>query len=313
MFSIRSLKVKAGMVFLLVPLLILAACGANGNSGGEGNKGKLIVASKLDVEAQLMASMYTQLLQKAGYTVEEKPALGNSAIIFEAITSNKIDIYPEFTATGLNKLNIPSSYDPKKDYETVKKGFKDQYKLDWLEAAPLNDGYALCMGKDTAAKLGISTLSDLAGKTKDLILTAPSDSIEFIDSLAKTYKTLSTKDFKELKTVDYAIGFQSVESNKSQVTVCYGTDATVQKSGMIFLKDDKNGFPAFNPGPVVREDILKKYSDIPSILNPMAQHLTTEASIDLQTKVDAKSKEGMSKSQAIRTVAREFLQSKGLL
>ena len=110
-------------------------------------KGAITVGGKLDVEAQLLTEMYTQLLQNGGYNVNEKLALGNSIIVHKAITSAVIDLYPEFTATGLNTLGIKSSYDPQKDYQAVKSGYENKFQVTWLDMAPLNDGYGICTTK----------------------------------------------------------------------------------------------------------------------------------------------------------------------
>lgn len=323
---IRLLRTRAVALFMCTVLLTLAACGATSttpgsNSGGgssasngscNGNKGNLTAASKLDVESQLLAKMYTLRLCKAGFHVTEKPALGNSTIIFQAITSGAIDLYPEFTATGLNKLNIPSTYNPQKDYQNVKNGFKSKYNLVWLDPSPLNDGYAICTSKDISQKLGITTLSQLAPQVSKLTLTSPSDGISFVDGLQHTYG-FTTKSFKQVQTVDYTLGFKAVTSNQSQMTVCYGTDATVPQQNFIFLKDDKNGFPAFNPAPVVRGDIMNKYPGIADALNPLAPDLTTDVSIQLQTQVANLKNSGTSSARAVTVVATNFLNSKHLL
>lgn len=316
--SLRSLKTKSAGALILVLLMLLSACGTSGNSpssntgSGSTPKGNLVVGGKLDVESQLLTKMYTLLLQKANYKVTEKPALGNSNIVFQAITSGSIDIYPEFTATGLNKLQVPTTYDPQKDYQAVKDGFDKNYKLSWLDAAPLNDGYALCTSKETSQKLGITSISDVKAKASQLALTSPSDGVSFVDGLQKVYG-LTTKSFKSTQTVDYALGFDAVKSDKAQITVCYGTDATVPQGGFVFLKDDKNGFPAFNPAPVVRNDIAQKYPDIASVLNPLAPKLTTDVSIQLQTQVAQKKSDGASVSRAVTLVATDFLKRQGLL
>lgn len=320
----HSLRAKLLLLFLCVPLLLSACGGSSSSSGGSsttgsassgncnGNKGNITVGSKLDVEGQLIANMYTLLLCKAGYHVTDKAALGNSNIVFQAITSGVIDLYPEYTADGLFKLNIPSTYDPQKDYQAVKDGFNSKYQLTWLDPAPLNDGYALCTTKDEAQKLGVSTISQLAPQVSKLTLTSPSDGTSFVDGLQKTYG-FSTKSFKQTQTVDYALGFKAVQSNQSQITVCYGTDATVPQQNFIFLKDDKNGFPAFNAAPLVRSATISKYSDIPGILNPLAPKLTTDASIELQTQVSQVRNSGASANAAIKTVATNFLKTQGLL
>jgi osmoprotectant transport system substrate-binding protein len=323
MTSLRSLKAKSIVTLLFAALLLLSACGTTGNSGGTtgsssggttpaASKGTITVGGKLDTESQLLTKMYTLLLRKAGFTVNEKAALGNSTIVFQAITSGQIDLYPEFTATGLNKLGLPSANDPQKDYQTVKDAYSKQYQITWLDPAPLNDGYALCTSQDQSTKLGITNISQLTSKASSLVLTSPSDGVSFVDGLKSAYG-LTTKSFKKTQTVDYALGFQAVKSGQSQITVCYTTDGSVKTSGFIFLDDDKHGFPEFNPAPIVRNDVLQKYPDIATALNPLAPKLTTDVSIQLQGQVADKKKAGESVSKAVTDVATAFLQSQGLL
>jgi osmoprotectant transport system substrate-binding protein len=313
----RSSRTHFVIVPALIAVFVLSACGTAGNTGNTNNtgntpKGPIIVASKLDVESQLLTKMYTLLLKKAGFTVTEKPALGNSTFISQAIKSGQIDLYPEFTATGLNQLNITSANDPQKDYQAVKNAYNMQFQITWLDASPLNDGYAICTSQDQSQKLGITKISDLSTKASNLVLTLPSDGVSFIDGLKSAYN-LTTQSFKKVTTVDYALGFQAVKSDQSQLTVCYTTDGSVKTSNFIFLNDDKHGFPEFNPAPIVRNPILHKYPEIAATLNPLAPKLTTDVSIQLQGQVADKKKANEPVAQAVTEVATSFLQSQGLL
>jgi osmoprotectant transport system substrate-binding protein len=314
-FLKRSLGAKFLLLFALIPMLILSACGGTTSSpSGTSTPTKvpITVGSKLDPEAQLLGEMYVLLLQKAGFTVTPKLALGMTPTVFAALKSGAIDLYPEFTGTGLNILNVKSAYDPEKDYQTVKNGFEQQYHITWLDQAPLNDGYALCMSKDESQKLGVSNLSQLAPKVSQLTLATQSDGVPFFDSLKATYG-FDTSSFKAVKKVDYAIGFSAVKSGAAQVTECYTTDGSVTTQNLIFLTDDKNGFPQFHPAPIVRDSVLQSDPGIKTALNPLAPLLTTDLSIMLQQQVKAKHDSGESISQAVKEVATSFLQSKGLL
>jgi osmoprotectant transport system substrate-binding protein len=316
-FLTRSLRAKFLVLFALVPLLILSACGgSSGTTSPSGTttpaKVPITVGSKLDPEAQLLGEMYVLLLRKAGFTVTPKLALGQTPIVFDALKSGAIDLYPEFTGTGLNILKAQSAYDPTKDYETVKNGFEQQYHITWLDQAPLNDGYALCMSKSESQKLGVTNLSQLAPKVSQLTLATQSDGVPFFDSLKVTYG-FGTSNFKAVKKVDYAIGFAALTSGAAQVTECYTTDGAVTAKNFVFLQDDKNGFPQFHPAPIVRDSVLQSDPGIKDALNPLAPDLTTEVSIMLQQQVTTKHTAGEPISQAVKEVAMAFLQSKGLL
>jgi len=296
-------------------MLILSACGGSASSpSGTSTPSKvpITVGSKLDPEAQLLGEMYVLLLQKAGFTVNPKLALGMTPTVIAALKSGAIDLYPEFTATGLNILGVKSSFDPTKDYQTVKNGFESQYHITWLDQAPLNDGYALCTSQAQSQKLGVTNLSQLAPKVPQLTLATQSDGVTFFDDLKATYG-FATSSFKAVKKVDYSIGFAAVKSGAAQVTECYTTDGSVKTQNFIFLNDDKHGFPEFHPAPIVRDSVLQSDPGIAAALNPLAPKLTTDVSIMLQQQVAAKKASGTSVSQAVKEVAMSFLQSQGLL
>jgi osmoprotectant transport system substrate-binding protein len=127
-FHKHSLGAKFLLLFALIPMLILSACGGStGTTTTSGTstpaKVPITVGSKLDPEAQLLGEMYVLLLQKAGYTVNSKLALGQTPVVFNALKSGAIDLYPEFTGTGLNILGVKSAYNPDHDYQTVNNGF----------------------------------------------------------------------------------------------------------------------------------------------------------------------------------------------
>ncbi len=313
----RSLRAKSLLLLAVVLMLTLAACGGSSNTGSSGGgststKVPITVGSKLDPEAQLLGEMYILLLQKAGYTVNSKLALGQTPTVFAALQSGAIDLYPEFTATGLNLLHAQSSFDPMKDYQTVKTGFEQQYHITWLNYAPLNDGYALCTSQARSQSLGVTTLSQLAPKVPQLTLATQSDGITFFDDLKSTYN-FQTSSFKAVKKVDYSIGFTAVKSGSADVTECYTTDGSVTTQNFIFLQDDKHGFPEFHPAPIVRDSVLQSDPGITTALNPLAPDLTTDVSIMLQQQVASKKASGISGSEAVKQVATAFLQSQHLL
>ena len=317
-FLTRSLRAKSLILLAVVLMLILAACGgssgsgsSSGGSSSSSTKVPITVGSKLDPEAQLLGEMYILLLQKAGYTVNSKLALGQTPTVFGALQSGAIDLYPEFTATGLNLLHVQSSFNPAKDYQTVKTGFEQQYHITWLAYAPLNDGYALCTSQAKSQTVG-TTLSQLAPKVHQLTLATQSDGITFFNDLKSTYN-FDTSSFKAVKKVDYSIGFAAVKSGSADVTECYTTDGSVTSQNFIFLQDDKHGFPEFHPAPIVRDSVLQSDPGIATALNPLAPDLTTEVSIMLQQQVASKKASGISNSEAVKQVATAFLQSQHLL
>lgn len=304
---LRSLRAPLLGLLMLVPL-ILAACGGGGNTTtGNGTPSNssitITVGSKLDTEGQLLGEMYILLLQKAGYHVVSKLALGTNAVVFSAISSGAIDIYPEFTATGLTKLGKTSSGNPQQDYQTVKQGFESQYHITWLDVSPLNDTYGVCTTQAEAQRLNATKISDLASQASHLTIATPPDGVQYgVDVIKSVY------GFSFSKVVTYneeGLTFPAVTTNAQNLNICYTTAALIAKDNFVLLQDDKNAFPVYNPAPIVRDDILKKAPGIATALNPLAPYLTTQVSQQLQAQVVG--------GQTVQVVATNFLKSKGLL
>ncbi|WP_448700958.1 ABC transporter permease/substrate-binding protein [Mucilaginibacter sp. AW1-3] len=134
-----------------------------------GNAGVVRIGSKIFGEQYILASMYTSLIK--GYTdydVSTKTGLGGTQICFGALKNDQIDVYPEYTGTGLlvmlsvkPKVLDSLVLDKDKVYNYVSKEFKTKYDIQWLKPIGFNNTYALMMRKSEAKNLKIKTISDL--------------------------------------------------------------------------------------------------------------------------------------------------------
>jgi osmoprotectant transport system permease protein len=134
-----------------------------------GKKGKIRIGSKIFAEQYILCSMYSMLIK--GYTdldVATKTGLGGTKICFDALTNDQIDMYPEYTGTGLLVILQPGSEvvnklirDKNAVYDFVKDNFSKRYGIKWLKPIGFNNTYALMMRKQQANNLKISTITDL--------------------------------------------------------------------------------------------------------------------------------------------------------
>jgi osmoprotectant transport system permease protein len=111
-------------------------------------KGKIIVGSKLDTEAQLLGLMLSQTLTNKGYDVTNKIPTGNTDITRTALVNGDIDIYWEFTSSGLNIVKQKPIGDPQEAYTKVK-DLDAANGITWLAPATMNDTYALAVKKSS--------------------------------------------------------------------------------------------------------------------------------------------------------------------
>jgi len=292
---------------LLAVLVIGALMSAivPGISPGASAAGKphLTVGGKTDTEAQLLTKLYVLVLRKAGFDVTEKAKLGTNDIVHNAIVSGQIDLYPEFTATGLARLKLKTTHNDQKDYELVKAGYAKQFHIVWLAMSPLNDTYGICTTQAKAGTLG-TKVSQLASAAPKLTVASPPDGTSDPNVLPGM-KAVYGFTFGKVTVLDEALTFPAVLQGKADVNVCYTTSALIVKNHFVLLDDDRHLFPIYHPAPIVREATLANAPGIATALNPLAPKLTTEVSQELGLRVV--------NGATVTNVATTWLKSVGLL
>jgi len=139
-----------------------------------GNKGIIRIGSKIFGEQYILTAIYSMLIKgNTHLQVETKTGLGGTKICFDALTNNQIDMYPEYTGTGLLViLQTPDSIvagfnnSREKIYNYVKEQFNQKYNLEWLKPIGFDNSYDLMMRKTEASRLGIKSISDLKNYLK---------------------------------------------------------------------------------------------------------------------------------------------------
>ncbi len=116
-------------------------------------KGTVIMGSKIFGEQYILLQMYAMLVKgNTDLAVETKTGLGGTKICFDALTNNQIDLYPEYTGTGLLVILQPAAEmvqqligDKVQVYNYVNEQFTQRYNIKWLQPIGFNNAYALMM------------------------------------------------------------------------------------------------------------------------------------------------------------------------
>ncbi|HET8678572.1 MAG TPA: glycine betaine ABC transporter substrate-binding protein [bacterium] len=267
------------------------------------------IGSKDFTEEFILAEMYSLLLEDAGFKVERKFNLGGTPVAHAALQKGDIDLYPEYTSTGLlTVLKKQPMADPKAIVEEIRKGYKEQFNLTWLEPAPFNNTQALATTKEVSDKHGVKTYTELSTKASELRLGGPPEFAEREDGikgLQKAYGGFAFKEFKQLGTG--SLRYEALKNGQVDVVVAFGTDGQISGMGLVLLKDDKNFYPVYQAAPVVRADVAEKNPKIAESLNKLAPLLTDDIMAGLNWQVDGPDK------KEYAAVAKTFLQEKGLI
>ena len=286
---------------VLVFVFILTACAPSG-------KGDVIrVGSKDFTEQFILGEMYALMLEDAGYKVERKLNLGSTPVAQKALESDELDLYPEYTGTGLlTVLKEEVRSDPAEVFQIVYDGYLANFDLVWLDPAPMNNTQALAMTRDGASMYGIVTISDMAANAGELVMAGPPEFQEREDGLPGLKAGYGDFTLKEYKSVDKGLRYQALVEGQADVVVSFGTDGEISAFDLLLLEDDKGLFPPYQVAPVVRKDIIDENPGVADILNKLSPLLTDSVMQSLNYEVSGNQREPAD-------VAKEFLQQQGLI
>ncbi len=318
------------MALLLLSLALLAACGtpaaqptpAQPTTASEApttaaeattapTGATIKIGSKNFTEAILVAEMYALMLENNGFQVERKFNLGATPIAQAAMVAGDIDLYPEYTSTGLLEvLGGEPIADAQAIVEAVRAGYEQQFQLTWLEPSPFNNTNAFAMTRAKADELGVATFSDLVPLSANLRLGGPPEFPEREDNKAVLALYGFDPKFGGENYVQLdagALRYEALTRGDIDVVLAFGTDGQIAGLGLALLQDDKNAYPIYQIAPVVRQDTLAANPAIAEALNRMAPTLTNEVMSGLNWAVEGPDK------REVADVAREFLQGQGLI
>ncbi|MDX1600305.1 MAG: glycine betaine ABC transporter substrate-binding protein [Anaerolineales bacterium] len=288
---------------LVIAGLLLSACGGAGGGGPE-----IRVGSKEFTEQHLLGNMYEMLLDDAGYNATYS-AIGGSAEVHSALVNGEIDVYPEYTGTGL-LTHLEQEYDPSMSgedvYQTVKQQYQEQWDLTWLDPVQFNNTYCLAMPQERAEELGIETISDLTEHASELELGATQEFLERSDGLPGLEEAYGSFNFEATIGLDPGLKYSGLREGEFDVTTCFGTDGQIAGFNLRVLEDNQNFWPPYPAAPVIRDEVLEEHPEVADILNQLSPLLDGQTMSDLNWQVDGEGREA-------DTVAREFLTEQGLL
>ncbi|MGX2996484.1 ABC transporter substrate-binding protein [Streptomyces sp. JNUCC 64] len=294
----------------------LSACGGDsleGDGGKDGDKGSLVVGAAGFTEAKVLAQLYKQILDDAGYEASVK-TVENREIYEPALEKGTIDVVPEYAATLAEFLNVDkngpdaepvASSDVDATVAELKK-LAEPRGLKVLPAGKAVDQNAFAVSAEFAEKHGLTSLSDL-GKSGEKVTIAAGDECEKRPFCAPGLKKVYGIDVAGVdpKGVGTVQSKQAVKNGSAQLVLTTTTDATLKSFDLVLLKDDKKLQNADNVLPVVNAKDAGD-ADIADALGKLTDTLTTDDLVELNRKVDAE-------RQKEADVAKDYLESKGLL
>ena len=266
----------------------------------------IVVGSKGFTEQLVLGNIIALMMENHGYKVDRKIGLGGTVICHEALVRGDINVYVEYTGTGLTAiLKKPVVKDPEEVYQIVKKDYEERFKLTWLKPWGFNNTYCIVMRKDDAERLKVKKISDLKPVAKDLILGATIEFMARPDGVPGLTKLYDLK-FKDQKGMDPGLVYKAIAEKQVGVISGFATDGRIPAFDLVVLDDDLRFFPPYYAAPVVRVDLLAKAPQVADLLNRLAGKISNIDMATMNYSVDGKKQEA-------ETVARDYLKYNGLI
>jgi osmoprotectant transport system permease protein len=248
---------------LLIALLLLPALATA--------QPAVTVGSKRFTESYLLGEIVTQTVRAAGEArAVHQQGLGNTGIVFSALKSGAIDVYPEYTGTiAFELLGRKSALDSA--------GLGRELSVLGLAAGVpfgFNNTYALAMLESRAQALGVRTISDLA-RHATLKLGLSQEFLSRKDGWPGL-KAAYGLAHRAPRGMDHGLAYEALSAGQMDVIDIYSTDAKVARYKLRVLLDDRGFFPAYDAVLIYRLDFPQRFPRSWRALQGLAGSISSE-------------------------------------
>jgi osmoprotectant transport system substrate-binding protein len=286
-------------------------------SAGAAQAAALIVSSKLDSEATMLAQMVRLLLTAEGVPTVDRTRLGATPVVRKALLTGEIDLYVEYTGNAgffFNDAANPAWKDLRQGYALGARLDYAANRIVWLTPAPVSNAWALAVRRDLAQAHGLRTMSDFGRWVREGGHVVLACSAEFANagtlrSLEKTYDfKLRSEQMIVLSggETTATIAAAAAATNGTNTAMVYTTDGGIASANLLMLEDDRHDQPVYAPVPIIREAALQAYPQIAQIVKPLMEglDLDTLRALNARVQIDG---------EADEAVAADYLKAKGLV
>ena len=277
-------------LFCLIVLLAIAVQGWAADPAQQ----PLRIGSKRFTESYILAQLMSQTVAAAtGTAPEVRQGLGNTAIVYEALRSGNIDMYPEYAGTiALEILKLSGTTSLAEMNQALA-------PLGLGAALPLgfNNGYALALRAADAQRLKLRTLSDLA-RHPELKLGLSNEFIGRADGWAGLAKNYGLR--QQPIGLDHGLAFAAIGAKQVDVIDIYTTDAKIAHLGLSVLEDDRKYFPRYDALVLYRLEVPQRFPTAWAALQKLQGRIDESAMIAMNGRAELQ-------SVPFDVIARDFL------
>lgn len=299
----KKVIIAFGISLFIIPLLF---SGIKQYEVIKQKENTIIIGHKNYTEQRVLGEMYSILIEEHTNYKTKVLEFGSTQIVFQALNSHEIDMYPEYTGSAYSAiLNKTEVFDSKTTYDIVAKDLKKLYDVEMLTPLKFNNTYVLLARPEFAKRYGIENISDLKKYKDTFSLAAPYEFLDREDGLPGIEIKYDVS-FKDPKGMDVGLVLKALSSDKTDIGIGYGTDGRIKKEGFIIIEDDKNFFPPYNVAPIIDNKFKERFPEAVDAIKLFAGKISNEKMQELNLK--AAEYDG-----DLRKIVKEFLKEEGFI
>jgi osmoprotectant transport system permease protein len=282
--------------------VVVLAAGPAGAQGAPSGRGAAIptvrVGSKAFAESWILGEALAILVRETGQArAEHRSNMGSTDIVYAALRTGAIDVYPEYTGTIVEAI-LKS---PERPSLARMRAALAREGIGISDSLGFNDGYGIAVTAQTARRLGLARISDLRAHP-ELRLAFTHEFLERNDGWPGLSRHYDLR-MRDVRGIQHDIGYQALASGQIDAMEIYTTDAQIQKLELAVLEDDREFFPRYDAVLLYRLELPAR-----SLAAYTAMLQLTDA-IDEETMIRANARvvlEEQSQEQAARALLAEL-------
>jgi osmoprotectant transport system permease protein len=239
----KQFRLRFLLIFFCLPVFLIHSSSAAAD---------VVIGSKKFTESYVLGEIAKHALIDAGIPVEFRPGMGGTIIVWQALKSGEIQVYPEYTGTISEEILKEPDI---RSLDSIRERLRG-FGVGMTDPLGFDNTWALVMRRSEAEKLGIRCLSDLK-KHPDLKLGFTHEFLDRQDGWPRLRERYALPQ-QDVRGIDHALGYRALAKGSIDVKDAYSTDAKLEQNDLVVLQDDLHFFPSYEAVFLYRLSIQKQ-------------------------------------------------------
>jgi osmoprotectant transport system substrate-binding protein len=285
---------------LLVLAVLTGGIGCSSDSGQQSSSDASPTATTLRddtvtvgsfdfAESKLLAELYSQALEAEGYDVDRAFGLGPREFVLPALAAGLVEVVPEYAGSAREFLSLDADVGADNraaTHDALARLLADRH-VTALAPSPAEDANTFVVTRETAERLGLRTLSDVADAAPTMTFAGPPECPSRLFCLAGLDRVYGLS-FREVLALDAGgpLTHQALDNGDVDMALLFTTDPALVGRSLVALEDDRGLQPSENVTPLARDEVIDHFGpQLAARLDAVSERLTTEGLRGLNARV----------------------------